>query len=94
MSRWKERVGKDKLPPGPHPPQPSAGQPKAFDVNDDYPRAEATDMESRLADPKYPRPTVVKATYRLSPDDLKAVTDAVGLGVFAPEVTHRCSLAP
>jgi predicted ATP-dependent endonuclease of OLD family len=64
---------------------PAPGQPSKFDVNDDYPRAEATDMEARLADTEYPRPTVVTATYRLDANDLKAVADAVGEGVFAPE---------
>jgi len=64
---------------------PAPGQPRSFDVNDDYPRAEATDMEARLADPAYPRPIVVTATYRLDEADLKAVADSVGDGVYAPD---------
>lgn len=64
---------------------PAPGQPSTFDVNDDYSRAESTDMEHRLADPDYPRPVVVTATYRLDDADLEAVAQVVGGGVFTPD---------
>jgi len=64
---------------------PAPGQPKAFDVNDDYPRAEASNMEHKLADPKFPRPIAVTVEYRLDESDIAAVAAKFGDGVFDPK---------
>ncbi|HXB66289.1 MAG TPA: AAA family ATPase [Solirubrobacteraceae bacterium] len=63
---------------------PIPGQPKAFDVNDDYPRAEASTMEHKLADKSFPRPIAVTVEYRLDDDDIAAVATNLGEGVFKP----------
>lgn len=62
---------------------------RAFDVNDDYPRAEAAVMEHKLADENFPRPIAVTVVYRLSDDDIAAVSAVFGKGTFKPEGTPK-----
>lgn len=49
---------------------PAPGQPESFDVDDDYPRRGAADIEHQLKDPDFPRPIVITARYRLSDADI------------------------
>jgi hypothetical protein len=68
---------------------PAPGQPRLFDVNDDYPRAEASTMEHKLADKTFPRPVAVTVEYRLDDGDIAAVATKLGDGVFNPQGNPR-----
>lgn len=59
---------------------PAPGMPAAFDLNDDFPRREMTDIEHKLKDPDYPRPIVVHATYRLTDDEVALLEATFGKG--------------
>jgi hypothetical protein len=59
---------------------PAAGQPQAFDINDDYPRRGLGDIEHRLKDPDFPRPVVITARYRLSEPEITDLMSTFGDG--------------
>lgn len=60
---------------------PAPGEPRGFDLNDDYPRAEMAEVEHELLDPEYPRPIVVRGVYQLSDEEIAELHGDFGEGV-------------
>ena len=58
-----------------------------FDVTNDYPRSEVEDYQQDIENKRREHATVVKATFKLEPPELEAISKEYGEGVLAkPEV--------
>jgi energy-coupling factor transporter ATP-binding protein EcfA2 len=68
---------------------PAPGQPRAFDINDDYPRRGLGDIEHELKKEGFVHPGVARAVYRLDDNEVAALDDEFGQGAvqFAADPT-------
>lgn len=72
---------------------PAPGQPRSFDINDDYPRKRLSDIERDLKLDDFKYPTVVKATYELDQNDVAAIEAEFGQGTLKLDESSSVSVS-